>query len=245
MKILLLILAITLLTIGNTQANNSVNIADDFMMKINLDNFRVVRFPLAHRNFTFHSIDNPACIASTFSTEDPIPTTELETFFPRLDGANGILFKDCDTNDITQRFTYANKNIKNYLGQCLTEIDIPSSLRVAACDFPNGRILDRSIRYRESLLFSSCDGSGSQEWDLDTSSGNSISFHKGNRCPTFTGESLARRNTCGSLGTRNTVVDSFFVGVESCSLRGQTHFIENPEGGQVILERIVPIVIPL
>lgn len=254
MKKLALAIGLCVLWADMSHAQDRFKITDDFMMKINGDNFRARRFPFGHFSFNFISLSDDTCVASTFGEEDYIPSVENERVRLSEDNSQGILFKPCNENDITQRFTYENRKVKNFLGQCLTEVNRDSVSSILAadmvdippCNIHTGELASTGILYREFLYFTPCDSDPLQNWDLDTSSTeNGVLFKNNNLCPTFTGEGLSLKVRCGENIDFELREDAFYTHVESCDLRGPTYKIFDPEDNRVTVEKITPVIIPL
>lgn len=246
---MILVLGILFLTVDSAYAGNSLRIPDEFLIKIRPESLNVQNesTPLQ----TVEDLDN-SCLATT---------------------PNGVRFeiRTCDPADITQHFRHENGSLKNFQDQCLTQETRRSFTRyerpgTEVCDEATQRIntFDRTLG--TNVFFRSCNNGENQNFDFEVNN-DSVSFTQNGLCFGAQGSRGGIGGVCFSSGLICPEPDNpascfrvdgsdFDFDFDNLSISVNSSFcaqknnvgrfdLNNPDGGSLFIERLIPIVVPL
>lgn len=243
MKTLSQIIILSSLVITNLALANNVRIPNEFMMKINPENF-TQNLDQSNRNENYHSIDVDNTCLAVNSDE------------------NRFIYKTCDAGDLTQHFRYEQGRLKNSFDQCLTNLDQEQRTERTSFCTDTRTLIRKRTSYRWTVNFNSCTQNSNQVWQIETSSLGDVIFKQDDECLAFTGESFRQEVGCNfdlycytnSGGNEvceylNSVVgdvdfEDFRTRTRSCEL-DLTYGLENPDGSILVIEKLIPIVVPI
>ncbi len=249
MKNLPLILGALLLSASNTYAQSNIKIPDQFMMKISPESLDLRNNSNPPR--TIEDFDN-SCLAT-------IP--------------NGDRFeiKTCDPGDLTQHFRYENNSLINFQNDCLTietqRLFSNTGLGAEVCNEATQRLNIYDQLINTNVFFRSCNNRESQRFDIELNN-SSISFTHNEQCLSTLAVRNGQSGVCFSSGiicpdpsdvsscfrVDGTEYDFDFDVIQiaateadrTCTSRDVGEFsLSNPGSGTLLIEKLIPIVIPL
>ncbi|MFC1751181.1 hypothetical protein ACFL2V_20545 [Pseudomonadota bacterium] len=233
----------------------NVNKVTAFKIKVNASALNKPSGPFQHMG------SEPFCLSHDSTGNISFPYEETPSPLPN------IKVTACETNSSLETFSFQSSKIMSN-GLCLTRLnktyyrtasDLPVSEMLndtrqcysqAANDYVLGEFTYREMYYDLSLQ--ACNGSSEQNWSLNvnTDSPSYLQFQGGGKCVAISGETQSGGITNGgwhycnayyNQPTMNYNVNKFDVNLQSCE-NNSTKFVQ--DGELLIIEKIVPIIIP-